>query len=474
MYIQILYKYLFFLSISTIILLASCQKKFEPNDFSAYFQGEIQNPTTNYVLFCKDNEILDTLFLNSENKFSKKFDSLPSGMYIYKIEPEFQYIYFDKNDSLTVRLNANDFDHSIIFSGRGSEKNNFLMNLNVKNIVDESNKYENFDQPLNIFLRKLDSTQAIRTTYYLKSKAIIGWDENFDLYAKTKLDLHFYSQKEVYPLAHYIRTGENVKTQLPSDYYNFRKRIDFNNENLTKYSSFTRYLSIMLNSIVNESEVEFDSQSKFDKNIEKLNIVDTLIQNQKVKNAILNNIAFIYLLEDQNIYNNDKFLTRYFELSTDNDQHNEILQIQKAVQNLKDKKKLPNVPLVDTNNRRVIITQIIKKPTLIFFWTKNGLAHAEGAHRRAINLLQSNPDIQIISICIDGEQEDWKKFISKFKQPGLIMLRSSDFNIMKDKWIITKIQRSMILDSGGKIINPFINIFDKNIQQIINNKTTQN
>jgi hypothetical protein len=348
------------------------------------------------------------------------------------------------------------------------------MNLNVKNIVDESNRYENYDQSLNIFLRKLDSTQAVRTTYYLKSKAIIGWDENFDLYAKTKLDLHFYSQKEVYPLAHYIRTGENVRAQLPSNYYNFRKRIDFNNENLTKYSSFTRYLSIMLNSIVNESEVEFDSQSKFDKNIEKLNIVDTLIQNQKVKNAILNNIAFIYLLEDQNIYNNDKFLTRYFELSTDKDQHNEILQIQKAVQNLKDEKKLPNVPLVDTNNIPVNITQIIKKPTLMFFWTKNGLAHAEGAHRRAINLLHFNPDIQIISVCIDGEQEDWEKFISKYKQPDLIMLRSSDFNIMKDKWIITKIQRSMILDSGGKIINPFINIFDRNIQQIIDNKQSSN
>jgi hypothetical protein len=104
MYIQILYKYHFFLSISTIILLASCQKKFEPNDFSAYFQGEIQNPTANYVLFCKDNEILDTLFLNSENKFSKKFDSLPSGMYIYKIEPEFQYIYFDKKGQFNSKI----------------------------------------------------------------------------------------------------------------------------------------------------------------------------------------------------------------------------------------------------------------------------------------------------------------------------------------------------------------------------------
>lgn len=470
MYSKTLHQYhLFSPLLLAFLIFSSCQKKFDPNDFSAYFQGEIQNHTSDYVLFCKDNVVLDTLFLNSENKFFKKFDSLQPGMYIYKVEPEFQYVYFDKNDSLTVRLNANDFDHSVIFSGRGADKNNFLMNLNVKNIVDESNRYDNYDQPVDVFIRKLDSTQAARTTYYLKNKAIIGWDAGFDLYAKTKLDLHFYSQKEIYPPAHYIRTGESVRTQLPSNYYDFRKRVDFNNENLTEYSSFTRYLSIMLNSILNESEVDFDSrQSKFDKNIDKLNIVDTLIRNRKVKNAILNNIAFVYLLEDQNISNNDKFLNRYFELSTDEEQHSEILKIQQAVQNLKSEKRLPEVPLVNTDNKPVKINQLIKKPTVMFFWTKNGIAQAEGAHRRALSLLNSNPNIQVISVCIDGEQNEWLNFIARYQHPNLIMLRSSEFNIMKDKWIITKIQRSMVLDKDGTIINPFVNIFDRNISKIIN------
>ena len=73
-----------------------------------------------------------------------------------------------------------------------------------------------------------------------------------------------------------------------------QKKINFNDERLLKYSSFTKYLAIMLNSIVNEPEQNIIPDNKFDKYIDKLNIVDTLIRNDKVKNAILDNIAFIY------------------------------------------------------------------------------------------------------------------------------------------------------------------------------------
>lgn len=458
---------LLFLFIPLISLLASCQKKFDPKDYSAYIQGEIINPTSNYLLFCKDNEVIDTLFLDKNNKFYKKFDSLTPGMYIYKHNPEFQYVYFDKNDSLTLRLNSRDFDHSIIFSGRGAEKNNFLMNLTVRNIMDESEGYSAFDVSPEKFNRRIDSVHAARTTYYLRNKAIINWSDNFDLYAKAKLDLHFFALKELYPTAHYVRTDEDVRDKLPADYYGFRKKINFNDERLLKYSSFTKYLAIMLNSIVNEPEQTIIPDNKFDKYIDKLNIVDTLIRNDKVKNAILDNIAFIYLLEDQNLNNNDKFLERYFELSTDKNQHNEIIQIQQAIQNLKYEKKLPEVPLVNTKNQRVSINSIINKRTLMFFWTKNGIAHADAAHQIAAELKAEIPNIEIISICIDGEHGEWLNILKRFPSNGIIELRSDDFNLMKDQWIITKIQRCMILDKDGSIIDPFVNIFDKNFETIL-------
>lgn len=450
-----------------IALLFSCQKKFEAKDYSAYFSGEIQNSTAKYILFFKDNEFLDTIFLDENNRFEKRFDSLTPGMYIYRINPEFQYVYFDKNDSLNLRLNSRDFDHSIIFSGRGAEKNNFLMNLTVKNLVDESTRYENYDYNVDQFMRFIDSTHAARTTYYLKSKAIIGWGPEFDLYAKSKLDLHFFSQKEIYPIAHYVRTKEDIRQQLPADYYSFRNKVDFNNEKLIRYSSFTKYLAIMLSSISDDSDLDFDSQSKFDKNITKLNVVDTLIRNEKVKNTILDNIALIYLLEDQNLNNNDKFFEAYFKLSTDTTQHKEIAKIQMAIQNLKYENRLPQVALVDLNEKPVDFKKLITKKTLMFVWTKNGLAHAEASHNRAIELLNELPHLQVISVCIDGEHNEWKELVSKYKHPNLIELRCTDFNDMKDKWIITKIQRSIILNADGSIQEAFVNIFDRHMTKLL-------
>lgn len=461
------HKTLLLLLLPTMSLITSCQKEFDPKDYSAYLQGEIINPTSNYVLFCKDNEVIDTLFLDENNKFYKKFDSLTPGMYIYKHNPEFQYVYFDKNDSLTLRLNSKDFDHSIIFSGRGAEKNNFLMNLTVKNIMDETEGYSAFDVSPGKFSRRIDSVHAARTTYYLRNKAIINWSEDFDLYAKAKLDLHFYSLKELYPTAHFVRTDEDVRKKLPSDYYAYRKKVNFNDDRLLKYSSFTKYLAIMLNTIVNEPEDEIIPDNKFDKYIDKLNIVDTLIKNPKVKNAIFDNIAFIYLLEDQNLNNNDVFLERYFELSTDKNQHNEIIQIQQAIQNLKYEKKLPEVPLVNAKSEKVSINSIINKKTLMFFWTKNGMAHADAAHQLAAELKSEIPNIDIVSICIDGDQGEWLNIIKKYPAKGIIELRSDDFNQMKDQWIITKIQRSMILDKDGSIVDPFINIFDRNFESLL-------
>ena len=80
-------------------------------------------------MFLKDDEVIDTIYLDKNNRFMHKFDSLAPGLYTYKHNPEYQYVYFDKNDSLMLRVNTFDFDNSVVFCGRGDEKNNFLMEL---------------------------------------------------------------------------------------------------------------------------------------------------------------------------------------------------------------------------------------------------------------------------------------------------------------------------------------------------------
>ena len=131
-----------------------------------YFGGQIINPKTNYVLFLKDEKVLDTLLLDENNRFLTEMPSLKEGLYRFKHGTEFQYIYLEPADSILVRLNTWDFDQSLVFSGKGSAKNEFLINLYLQNEAEERMMYQNFDLKEKDFQAKIDSLSKERYVIY--------------------------------------------------------------------------------------------------------------------------------------------------------------------------------------------------------------------------------------------------------------------------------------------------------------------
>lgn len=452
------------LFLSVLFLSVSCNKKeIDTNDYHAYFGGEIIDAKSQYILFCKDNRVIDTLYIDKQNKFAKKFDSLTPGMYIIKHSDKSKYVFFDKNDSLSVRINTKDFEHASSFFGTGKNKNNFLLEFFACNIDNKNNLDYHFKKNYEKFKKSNDSLKDARTAFYLRRKTEIGWNNDFDLYANAILDFEYYTRLEIYPYAHLEYTNNNIKDSLPENYYNFRNKIDFNNEKLSEFSPFTRYLAIMLNSMVSEKNIVND----YDRNIEKIKIVDSLITNQKVKNKILNNIAFVYLLEDQNISNNNEFLKRYFEISTDTTQHNEIIKIKNSIKHLSEHNKLPEVGLVDVNNHIFNLNKNINKQTVIVFWTKNAINHYNSSQKKINELAKKSPKTAFISINIDQDFETWSKIIKYRNNPNTIELQVQDFSKLKDLWIINKLNRTIILNNDGSIKEVFVNIFDEDFENKI-------
>ncbi|MBC7607104.1 MAG: hypothetical protein H7199_09135 [Burkholderiales bacterium] len=460
-------KHLLLISTAFIAFLTSCSKEFTKDNYTAYFGGEVTNPTNPYVLFCKDTEVIDSVKLDKNNRFFIKMDSLASGLYIFKNEPEYQYVYFDKNDSIMVRINAKDFDNSIVFCGRGDQKNNFLMELYLKNADDKSKIFDVFDDDVTNFLKNIDSSYQSRKKFYTSKKVDLKWNDDFDVYARAALDFDHFSKKEIYPLAHQMRTGEDVYEKLPKDYYAFRKTIDFNNSKLSNYSPFVVYLSYMLNNVAaihyHNHFTPVDLALKT--NINKLDIADTLIKNKTVKNTILNNIAFTYLLEDQNMVNNQKFLETYHKYSTDKSKKNEILKIGNAIQSLKIGNPLPEVSLVDKNNTVLSSNTLAHKKTVIFLWTENLSSHLIAAHKKVLALKTKYPEYQYIAINLDKDQTQWNMVLSKYKFDNIIQLRAKDFEDLKAKWAIMKVHRTIILNQDGSIKNAFTNLFDVNFEK---------
>ncbi|WP_310555625.1 thioredoxin-like domain-containing protein [Flavobacterium sp.] len=451
-------------SIIAILSLISCNKVFNEDKNVAYFGGEIINPNSKFVLLCKDNEVIDTIVLDHKNRFLQRYDSLSPGMYTFKHEPEYQNIYFDKNDSLMIRLNTNEFDNSLTFCGRGDEKNNFLMELFLKNEEDKNASFGIYDYDFKTFSTTIEKGYESKKAYYTRKKIDINWNDDFDLYAKTMLDMPHLSKKESYPFAHKSRTGEDICKNLPKNYYDFRKEINFNNEKLTTFSPFVRYLTSMLN---NFSCKEHDPKT-LENNIKKLNVVDSIFTNKKIRNTMLNNIAFMYLLEDQNMMNNKQFLDQYFALSTDIEKQKEIKKIEQSIKFLAPNKKLPKVDLIDINGKSIDINSIITTKTVVYFCSTEAKSHLELSHKRASELHKKHPDWNFISINIDDSSSKWKEELSKYKFTNSTELHASNFEEIKDKWVITKIHRAMLLHKDGTINNGFVSLFDVNFEQKLN------
>lgn len=449
------------------VLLSSCKKDFSGENYVAYFGGEVSNPSSPYVLFCKDNIVIDSIPLKEDNTFFIKFDSLTPGLYTFKNEPEYQYVYFDKNDSIKVHIDSKDFDESINFCGRGDQKNNYLMDMYLRNEKDKNNMFEVFEYELNKFSKYIDQTNTENQKFYASKKEEIKWNDDFDIYAKGIVNFPYYTKKEIYPTIHKMRTGKDVITSLPKDYYSFRKNIDFNNESLAGFSPFVMYLDHMLNNVGaiyyhnHLSEVDLALKT----NINKLNIADTLLKNKIVKNHVLNNIALKYLLEDQNMVNNQEFLKTYHKYSTDNSKKNEILKIGNAIQLLTQDKKLPEVKLVTPSGKTISSDAVITQNTVLFFWSEKLTSHLLAAHKKVLSYKSKYPKYNFIAINLDADSEKWKETLKKYNFGSITELHCANFEDIKTKWAITKVHRTLVINADKTIKNGFTNMFDVNFEK---------
>ena len=334
----------------------------------------------------------------------------------------------------------------------------------LRNEKDKDKLFESFDYDISKFSKTIDASYKNSQQFYEGKKEEIKWNDDFDAYAKAALDFPYYSRKELYPMIHKLRTGKDVYESIPKDFYAFRKKVDCNNVALSNYSPFVMYLSNMLNNMgaINYHNHFSDADLALKTNINKLNIADTLIKNTKVKNTILNNIAFTYLLEDQNMVNNKTFLDTYHKYSTDKSQKNEILKIGDAIQLLTKGNKLPEVKLINTKGDTISSNSFANKKTVLFFWTQNALSHFEAVHKKVIAFHVQHPEYQFIGVNLNDPQDQWQKTLSDYTFSGIKEYHCSNFEELKAKWVITKIHRTIVLGENGLITNAFTNVFELN------------
>jgi hypothetical protein len=280
------------------------------------FSGKILNNTSDSISIYKDNNMIYESVIDVDGLFNITIDTITSGLYTFYHEPEFQYIIIDENDNLQIRLNTLDFDESLVYTGKGSSKNNFLMDVFLRSENDELEINSKLDLAFDTFKNLVDS---------LYNKQI----NSFKLFKENNILSN--SSKEIintailYPYIskfHSYIIRNNIEEEIQKDLFiNYQNEISYD---LDALAYFKPYIDFLYLHIYNNVKIKKDYENSLDFNIQRLLYTDKIIKSKLVKSRVLRFHAFGFILQRQDDVKNKTFLKAFFEISKDKKVNEEI------------------------------------------------------------------------------------------------------------------------------------------------------
>ena len=420
------------------------------DDNSTYFVGKILKKTNDKISILKDQVVLNEAVISNDGDFTMVIDSVQDGLYNFKHLPEFQYILLEKKDSLVLRLNAVDFDESLVFTGKGSSKNNYLIDIFLNNENEQSFINSKLRKKPNEFSKIIDSLIQIKMLKFDNFKKLKRSNSTSNQILYNAIKLPLYSKKEAY--ISNVKNKNNLN-EISQDFYEYRKDVDFNMEILSNFKPYLDYLILRTN---NESytNIKDYSRSQLKYNLDRINFVNDNISNPTIKSKILRYMAFEFLLQEDNLTEIDTFLNEFTKVSLDKNVNLQIKQLYSNISSLQIEKKIPKIELIDNINNKVVSSNLVSdKPIIYVFWSYDQNSHQISLFDRIFDFLKNNYDYNFYCININSDKKKWKetlKYIEKNK--NMKHFKTTNFEVMSKKMVLNNLNKIIVTSNKGRII----------------------
>lgn len=457
-------KFLLSIVLLTSLLFNTCSTKKVSKD--TWLVGKIDNPMQDHVLLLHNHILIDTVKLDSENFFRYQFnDSIKEGMYSFKHESTHPF-YISPGDSLLLIANTLDFDYSLFYSNDHAAENNFIQllakHLKYENFYwSELHKYNSTEFDKELFERNIVMNQLLADF----QKDNPNTSQSFIRIAKGAIEHESLLNRERFIQAHFSN-DYGIDKQIPESFYKHREKINFDANSmevfLPYYSMLDTYLdNLVLNSL---NRKELFSRSDYELNKYKLELIDSLVTNQEIKNTLLYSTTRNFLLHTKSSENQEKLFSEYNRISSCPIRKAYLNSLKSYTSHIKTGSKVPDTKLITIDNTEVNLSSIISKPTLVFFWSYKDIRHQKNIHIRVKELEAKFPEYQYIGINIDDHFKTWRAEVNK-----LAYIKDAEFQLHnafegKKDLVISMKNKILILDENAIILNGHINIFHPNIE----------
>lgn len=454
-----------FVLLALALSLVSCQTK--STDKETWFVGKIDNPIQDYILLKHNRLLIDTIKLDKYNFFYYSFKNpVTEGMYNFVHEDDYPF-YIAEGDSLLLHANTMDFETSLYYSNDHAAENNLLMRLNHR--FKNDNFY--WTQLQDFTPEELDKKLADRVKENKKILQNFIKDhptasKRFLRIAKGVIKQDELLNRERYLLIHRITDDIASPLQIPDDFYEYRKSINFDKDTMEVYYPYFRLLHTYLDNIALD---RFDQRMSFDRrdyelNKYKLKLIDSMVSNRDIKNQLLYTSTRNFLLYTKEPSEEKDFLSLHNQLSSCPISKSDLNDLSTYTLKIKPGNSVPDVQLLTIDNTEANLLSIIKQPSVLFFWSYKDIQHQKTIHTRAQELQNKFPEYQFIGINTDDHFKKWRSEVNK-----LAYEKDSEFQLYNPKvaekdLVITSSNKVLIIDAKGIIRNGHANIYQRNIE----------
>lgn len=469
------FKFLWFFIFS--ILFSGCAKEKKVRD-DTFVGGEIVNPKSSYFILSKENQVIDTLFLNQDNRFGKHFKNLEEGIYTFNHPPENQIMYLQPGDSILIWLNTMEFDESMHFSGTGANESNFLLEMFLNNEQNNELVLSYYRIPPEKFAGLTDSIRDSRIKIFDRLKNKKEYSPKFLQIARASIDYEFFHLRERYSFLTQKYMPE-IAAQIPEDFHDYRKDIDFNNKNLSSFYVYTNFIDDFLRTQTiercaesRETQDDYYNLNTF-KNIKyRILLADSLLEEPSIKNKFLERLvaqAITFSDEPETIKASLKLFDSINYSGENLEDLKQIGQIQKS---LLPGKNLGHLPFTNIAGDTVRLQEISDKPIISYHWSLHTRDHYYWQKNIIKNLRSKYPEVNFIGINIDDVATDsWAQIVEKESE-----LPQNEFHLtfarINRQLLTPYLSKLLFIDEEGTIVQGSAQLnsptFEREILEFIN------
>ncbi|WP_340073604.1 hypothetical protein [Leptobacterium sp. I13] len=455
--------------IGLLLILIGCN---EEDSSVSFFGGEIINPNERYVTLLKDNVVIDSIQLDDNNRFFIKLNNPTEGIYVFKHYPESQYVIIEKGDSILMRLNTVEFDESLVFSGIGAEKNNFIVEMFLINEDEESQILDFYSLEANDFVKKMDSLKAMKWEQYENLLTNYTISENSKLIAKASIDFPYLDKMEMYPYMYKKYHKLDHIKKLPDQFYSYRKNINYNDAHLKTFRPYIYYLNVYFNNLSYKEckkschEEDYMVEETLHYHTHKLKMIDSVIKESKIKDYLFKNAAYAYMAKNYGSDKNSLFIKAFNKYGADVESNNDINRLHTFAQKLRPGNPIPKVSVLKADGSKIYVDSFIKnKNTVYYFWSMNQRKHMQKINKRINELRSSYPDHNFIGININEDHQKWLNTLHAFNFDQNANVQCVKFKEISEKLAIYGMNKAIIVKNDGTIINAFADVYHPHFEE---------